>query len=105
MSADQQPPRDAPQPTGGPNSASLSRRVDIVALVAGVVFILFSAVSLTVGVLDLPDIGAAPLWLLLIGAGVLLLISELRARKNNSSGSAPSSDSPELSAWEQDTYR
>ncbi len=81
------------------------QRVDIVALVAGVVFILFSAVSLTVGVLDLPDIGATPLWLLLIGAGVLLLISELRARKKHSSGSAPSTDSPELSAWEQDTYR
>lgn len=104
MSADQPPPQDPPQPTLAPGSARPPQRVDLVALVAGVVFILFSAVSLTVGVLDLPDLGAAPLWLLLIGAGVLLLISELRTRKNNSTGSAPS-NSPELSAWEQDTFR
>lgn len=79
------------------------RGVDLVALVAGLVFIAFSVISMTVGVLDLPHIGAAPLWVLLIGAGVLLLISELRARKTNNA--TPTAPAPEQAAWEQDTYR
>ena len=89
-----------------PADRAPKRRVDIVALVAGVVFILFSVVSLTVGVLDLPDVGAAPLWLLLIGAGGLLLVSELRARKGGTRGdTATSPGAPEQAAWEQDPYR
>lgn len=70
MSADQQP----------------QRGIDIVAFVAGLVFLLFSVLSLTVGVLDLPDIGAAPLWLILIAAGGLLLVSELRGRNKDQQG-------------------
>lgn len=59
------------------------RGVDIVALLAGLIFLAFSIVTATVGVLDLPRLGAAPLWLILIGAGVLLLVSELRGRKSD----------------------
>lgn len=81
------------------------RRVDIVAIIAGLVFIGFSVVSLTVGILDLPHFGAAPLWLFLIGAGVLLLGSEIRGRKKNRGEAARSTDSAEQSAWEQDPYR
>jgi len=89
-----------------PADRAPQRRVDIVALVAGVAFILFSVVSLTVGVLDLPDVGAAPLWLLLIGAGGLLLVSELRARKGGTRGDDVTSPrAPEQAAWEQDPYR
>lgn len=87
MSADQQP----------------RRGVDLVALVAGLVFLAFSVVSVTVGVLDLPRVGAAPLWLVLIGAGVLLLVSELRGRKHESA--ATPAPTTEQSAWEKDTYR
>ncbi len=67
MSADQQP----------------RRGVDILALLAGLLFLAFSLVTATVGVLDLPHLGAAPLWLILIGAGVLLLVSEFRGRRSN----------------------
>lgn len=87
MSADQRP----------------QRGVDIVAFVAGLVFLLFSVAALTIGVLDVPDIGAAPLWLILIGAGVLLLVGELRGRKRQA-GTRPSPGSAEQSAWEKDTY-
>jgi len=80
------------------------RGVDLLALVAGLVFLSFSVVSVTVGVLDLPRLGAAPLWLVLIGAGVLLLVSELRGRKHESTDSSiPSTE--QQAAWEQDTYR
>lgn len=89
MSADQQP----------------QRRFDVVALVAGLVFLLFSVVSLTVGVLDLPRFGAVPLWVVLIGAGVLLLVSELRSRKKDQTADTPSAGSSEQAAWEQDPYR
>lgn len=81
------------------------RRVDIVAFVAGLAFVLFSVVSLTFGILDLPDFGAAPLWVILIGAGVILLISELRGRKDEPVDAVNPPDSPELEAWEQDPYR
>ncbi len=87
MSADQKP----------------GRGVDILALLAGLLFLTFSIFSVTVGVLDLPRFGAAPLWLILIGAGVLLLLSEIRGRKH--SEPASSSPSPEQGAWEKDTYR
>lgn len=75
----------------------------MLALIAGLVFLSFSIVSVTVGVFDLPRLGAAPLWLLLIGAGVLLLVSELRGRGQEPA--AASAPSPELSAWEKDTNR
>lgn len=79
--------------------------VDLVALIAGVIFVLFSVISLTVGTLDLPEFGAAPLWVILIVAGVVLLVSELRGRKDKESNSTPSPGSPELNAWDQDPYR
>jgi len=77
VSADQGPRRGSDQP---------QRSLDVVALTAGVIFVLFSITSLTVGVLDLPDIGAAPLWLILIAAGGLLLVSELRGRNKDQQG-------------------
>ncbi len=92
MSAEQQPQR------------KMDRKLDVVAFVAGVMFLLFSVAAVTIGVLDVPDIGAAPLWLILIGAGVLLLISELRGRKREA-GSQPSPGSAEQAAWEVDPYR
>lgn len=55
------------------------RSVDMVALVAGVVFSLL-AVVLMIG-LDVPVglfAGGGILWLVLVGAGVALLVSELR---------------------------
>lgn len=79
------------------------RGVDLIAVVAGLIFLAFSIFSLTVGVLDLPHLGAAPLWLLLIGAGVLLLFSEIRGRKH--SEPASTTPSPDQDAWEKDTYR
>lgn len=81
------------------------RGVDLVALLAGLLFLAFSIISTTVGVLDLPRLGAAPLWLVLIGAGVLLLVSELRERKNRQPDTAQPSETPELGAWDQDPYR
>lgn len=80
------------------------RRIDIVALIAGLLFLSFSVASLTVGVLDLPRFGAAPLWVLLIGAGVVLLISELRGRTSRADDSVEASTSAERGAWEQDRY-
>ena len=67
----EEPPHPAPQ--------DRRRPVDLVALAAGVVFTVLAIVLMT-GV-DLPgslfrDGGLA--WVLLIGAGVLLLLSELR---------------------------
>lgn len=81
------------------------RRVDAVALIAGLTFVLFSIISLTVGALDLPEFGAAPLWVLLIVAGVVLLVSELRGRKGRPADTPASSSSPEFQAWDQDPYR
>lgn len=84
------------------------RRIDIVALVAGLAFLAFSIISLTVGVLDLPEIGAAPLWVLLITAGTVLLVSELRGRKNTEhtrDTATPPIGATEQAAWEQDPYR
>lgn len=69
------------------------RGVDIVALLAGLIFLAFSVVTATVGVLDLPHLGAAPLWLILIGAGVLLLVSELRGRRSNEAAESSAADS------------
>ena len=64
------------------------RSLDVVALVAGAVFVLFavlglSGLSLNAGFLA--DGGI--LWLVLIGAGVALLVNELRrARRRNGTG-------------------
>lgn len=79
--------------------------VDFVALVAGAIFVLFSVISLTIGTLDLPEIGAAPLWVILIVAGVALLVSELRGRRDQQPNSTAEPASPELHAWDQDPYR
>jgi len=78
--------------------------VDIVALLAGLLFILFSISSLMLGSLDLPHFGAAPLWGFMILAGGFLLLSEIRGRRKQTNADPPGG-SPELSAWEQDTYR
>jgi hypothetical protein len=63
--------------------APAPRRTDVVALVAGLLFALIAVVGLT-GV-DLPVSlfrDGAILWVLLVGGGVLLLISELRKSRN-----------------------
>lgn len=77
--------------------------VDIVALIAGLLFILFSISSVLLGSLDFPHFGA-PLWGLMILAGGFLLVSEIRGRRKQT-GAIPTAGSPELTAWEQDTYR
>ncbi len=64
------------------------RRVDVVALVAGIVFVVLAVAGMTgldldPGILD--DGGLV--WLLLVGAGVALLVNELRrARRRSSTG-------------------
>ena len=67
---------------------SARRSVDVVALVAGVVFGLFAILGLSGEDLDagiFADGGV--LWLVLIGAGVALLVNELRrARRRGSTG-------------------
>ena len=64
------------------------RSVDVVALVAGVVFTLFALIGLSGVSLDsrfFTDGGV--LWVVLIGAGVALLVSELRrARRRGTTG-------------------
>ena len=64
------------------------RTVDVVALVAGVVFVLFAVLGMSGLSVDggfLADGGVV--WLVLIGAGVALLVSELRrARRRGTSG-------------------
>ena len=64
------------------------RTVDVVALVAGVVFVLFAVLGMSGLSVDggfLADGGVV--WLVLIGAGVALLVSELRrARHRGTSG-------------------
>jgi Flp pilus assembly protein TadB len=59
------------------------RRVDLVALIPGIFFCIVAIVLMT-GV-DLPLVlfrGGGVAWVLLIGAGVLLLLSELRKNRN-----------------------
>ena len=63
------------------------RSFDLVALVAGAVFVLFAVlgltgVSLVGGFLD--DGGVV--WLVLVGAGVALLVNELRRARRRSTG-------------------
>ena len=64
------------------------RSVDVVALVAGVVFTLFALIGMSGVSLDsrfFTDGGV--LWVVLIGAGVALLVSELRrARRRGTTG-------------------
>ena len=64
------------------------RSLDVVALVAGAVFVLFAVMGLSGLSLNsgfLADGGI--LWLVLIGAGVALLVNELRrARRRNGTG-------------------
>jgi hypothetical protein len=64
------------------------RSVDVVALIAGAVFVLFAVLGLSGLSLDaglLADGGV--LWLVLIGAGVALLVKELRrARRRGTPG-------------------
>ena len=55
------------------------RRVDLVALVPGVLFVLLALVALAGVTLPLEFLAdGGLLWLLLVGAGVLLMVSELR---------------------------
>jgi hypothetical protein len=68
----------APLPVEDPPPPPPRRGVDLTALVPGVVF---TAVALLVLVgLDLPEVFAegALLWLVLVGAGLALLVSEVR---------------------------
>ena len=61
------------------------RPLDVVALVAGVVFVFFAVLGLTGLSLDvgfLADGGV--MWLVLIGAGVALLVNELRRARRRS---------------------
>jgi hypothetical protein len=64
------------------------RSVDVVALVAGIVFVLFAVLGLTDLTLDvgfLADGGI--MWVVLVGAGVALLVNELRrARQRGQPG-------------------
>jgi hypothetical protein len=58
---------------------SARRSVDVVALVAGVVFSLFAVLGLSGVDLDAGSFAdGGVLWLVLIGAGVALLVTELR---------------------------
>jgi hypothetical protein len=64
-----------------------TRAADVVALVAGIVFCVLAVLGLTGLDLDagiLADGGL--LWLLLVGAGVVLLVNELRRARRRSSG-------------------
>jgi hypothetical protein len=68
-----------PLTTDDPPPPPAQRRVDLVALIPGVIFTVL-AIVLMAGV-ALPAVvfhGGALVWVLLIGGGVLLLISELR---------------------------
>lgn len=106
MSADQHPQQQDPfQHPTDPGPTRTPGRFDVVALVAGLVFVLYSIFSLTVGVLDLPRLGSAPLWVILIGAGALLLLSEFRGRASKRSETTPSAVPAEQAAWEPDRYR
>ena len=63
------------------------RSVDVVALVAGAAFVLFAVLGLTDLTFDvgfLADGGVV--WLVLIGAGVALLVNELRRARRGQTG-------------------
>jgi len=73
-----------PLTTEDPDRAG-RRSPDVVALVAGAVFVLFAVLGLTGLSLDigfLTDGGV--MWLVLIGAGVALLVNELRRARRRS---------------------
>ena len=73
-----------PLTTEDPDRAG-RRSTDVVALVAGAVFVLFAVLGLTGLSLDigfLTDGGV--MWLVLIGAGVALLVNELRRARRRS---------------------
>jgi hypothetical protein len=63
------------------------RSVDPVALVAGVVFVLLAVLGLSGLDLD-PDflVDGGVLWVLLVGAGLALLVKELRRARRGSAG-------------------
>jgi hypothetical protein len=67
---------------------STRRSVDMVALIAGAVFVLFAVLGLSGLALDVGFFSdGGVLWLVLIGAGVALLVSELRrARRRSTPG-------------------
>jgi hypothetical protein len=61
------------------------RSLDVVALVAGVVFVFFAVLGLTGLSLDIGFLAeGGVLWLVLIGAGVTLLVNELRRARRRS---------------------
>lgn len=66
------------------------RSLDVVALVAGAVFVLFAVLGLTgasIGVGLFAEGGFLLVWLALVGAGIVLLVNELRrARRRGSAG-------------------
>lgn len=62
-------------------------RTDVVALVAGLVFVVLALVGLAGPHLDLGVLsGGGILWVLVVGAGVALLAGELRRARGRSSG-------------------
>jgi hypothetical protein len=61
------------------------RSLDVVALVAGAVFVLFAVLGLTGLSLDIGFLAdGGIMWLVLIGAGVALLVNELRRARRRS---------------------
>jgi hypothetical protein len=61
------------------------RSLDVVALVAGAVFVLFAVLGLTGLSLDIGFLAdGGVMWLVLIGAGVALLVNELRRARRRS---------------------
>ncbi len=76
-----------PLTTEDPARPAPRRSVDLVALVAGAVFVLLAVLGLSGADLDsgfLVDGGL--LWVLLVGVGTALLVKELRRARRGSSG-------------------
>ena len=61
-----------------------TRSVDVVALVAGIVFSIIAVLGLVD--LDLSFLDGGLIWVVLIGAGVTLLVNELRRARRRSTG-------------------
>ena len=58
------------------------QRVDVVALVAGIVFVVLAIPLMTGGELPMALADGGVVWLLLVGGGVALLVSEVRRARH-----------------------
>ena len=58
------------------------RKADVVALVAGIVFSVIAVLSLVEVDLDLGALDGGLIWVVVIGAGIALLVSELRRARH-----------------------